>query len=338
MKLKSNFIAIMVMASLLVGCNSHPSFKTSSDAIEGCKKELAALKEKDDMSIKDLTKATSSWLEIQDSAYSAFSRDSSVTLRSPIGVAFFVLSDSIRGEIKRLAFSQQRTLKDVMYLKINTATSREKVEKAEAYKEAISFFNDLDKESLYPTLNETLASYYSLLKNVKPFKTGEQVISFMAKEDKCFRSLMQFLDKVSNEHLQQLTDGTAQIYDKLYDAVGKKPDDVNDRTMLFLTMRFNRRIIQNALACKADVEKGKRLEMVQRANYRWMLIQPFVAIDDYSVSALTNSQKDALLDIADNLPTLLNKLELTKQNKEEEEMFTNVLSQYFMKSFLTTTL
>lgn len=149
---------------------------------------------------------------------------------------------------------------------------------------------------------------------------------------------MQFLDKVSNEHLQQLTDGTAQIYDKLYDAVGKKPDDVNDRTMLFLTMRFNRRIIQNALACKADVEKGKRLEMVQRANYRWMLIQPFVAIDDYSVSALTSSQKDALLDIADNLPTLLNKLELTKQNKEEEEKFTKVLSQYFMKSFLTTTL
>lgn len=69
------------------------------------------------------------------------------------------------------------------------------------------------------------------------------------------------LSQVSNEQLQQLTDATASIFDGLYSSVGRKVDDVNDRTMLYLTMRFNRRIVQNALACKQDVENGKKLSV-----------------------------------------------------------------------------
>lgn len=144
--------------------------------------------------------------------------------------------------------------------------------------------------------------------------------------------------KVSNEQLQQLTDATAGIFDGLYSSVGRKADDVNDRTMLYLTMRFNRRIVQNALACKQDVENGKKLSHLQRANYRWMLIQPFMAIDDYSTAALTSKQKEALLDMSNELPMLLNKLELEKQTKEEEDKFTKVLSEYFLKSYLSTSL
>ena len=101
---------------------------------------------------------------------------------------------------------------------------------------------------------------------------------------------------------------------------------------------FNRRIVQNALACKQDVENGKKLSHLQRANYRWMLIQPFMAIDDYSTAALTSKQKEALLDMSNELPMLLNKLELEKQTKEEEDKFTKVLSEYFLKSYLSTSL
>ena len=118
-------------------------------------------------------------------------------------------------------------------------------------------------------------------------------------------------------------------YDGLYDSVGNKADDVNDRTMLYLTMRYNRRIIQNAAACKEDIESGKKLDRIQRANYRWMLIQPFMAIDDYSTSALTKEQKKELLEISKYIPSLLSKLDLQKQSKEEEDKFTEVLSQYF---------
>lgn len=149
---------------------------------------------------------------------------------------------------------------------------------------------------------------------------------------------MMHLSEVSNDHLQQLTDATSKVYDGLYDSVGKKADDVNDRTMLYLTMRYNRRIIQNAAACKEDIENGKQLDRIQRANYRYMLIQPFIAIDDYSTSVLTKEQKKELLEISKNIPSLLTKLDLKKQSKEEEDKFTDVLSQYFLKSYFLTTL
>ena len=281
MKFKKVLLLALLCSSVLVGCEEHPSFKTSVDAVEGCKKELAELKEMDDVSVENLAKATSAWLEIQDSAYSVFSRDTTINLRSPVAMAYFVVSDSIRGELKRLAFANPRSLRDVMYLKLNTATARKKIEKSDVYKEALDFYDKLDKQDTYPNLTKTLIVYSALLHNAKPFKHESELLGFISEEDRCFRSLMKFLSQVSNEQLQQLTDATAGIFDGLYSSVGRKVDDVNDRTMLYLTMRFNRRIVQNALACKQDVENGKKLSRLQRANYRWMLIQPFMAIDDY---------------------------------------------------------
>ena len=206
------------------------------------------------------------------------------------------------------------------------------------YKEALDFYDKLDKQDTYPNLTKTLIVYSALLHNAKPFKHESELLGFISEEDRCFRSLMKFLSQVSNEQLQQLTDATASIFDGLYSSVGRKVDDVNDRTMLYLTMRFNRRIVQNVLACKQDVENGKKLSHLQRANYRWMLIQPFMAIDDYSTAALTSKQKEELLDMSNELPMLLNKLELEKQTKEEEDNFTKVLSEYFLKSYLSTSL
>ena len=99
----------------------------------------------------------------------------------------------------------------------------------------------------------TISAYYILLKSVKSFKQERQLLSFITEEDKCFRSLMNYLSKVSNSDLQNLTNATTAIFDDLYSSVGNKSDDVNDRTMLYLTMRFNRRIIQNAMACRNDI-------------------------------------------------------------------------------------
>lgn len=84
------------------------------------------------------------------------------------------------------------------------------------------------------------------------------------------------LNEVDTETLQKLTMGTTRVFDGLYSSVGAQVDDVNDRTMLYLSMRFNRRIIQNALACKEDILSRRRLGNTQQANYRWMLIQPFM--------------------------------------------------------------
>lgn len=338
MKVKKFIVFGMGLMILVASCDRHPSFSTSSEALEGCKEQLEKLKKTQDVSIEELASLTSTWLEVQDSAYSVFSRDSSLDIKSPMAVAYFMVSDSIRGEISRLAFSKPRSLRDVMYFKQNTASQREKLDKSAIYQDAVKFYGQLDEYQLYPNLQSTLMAYGKLLSSTKVFKNGEELVKFIALEDKCFRSLMKYLSQVDTESLQHLTLATTRVFDGLYSSVGNQVDDVNDRTMLYLSMRFNRRIIQNALACKEDIQARKRLSSTQRANYRWMLIQPFMAIDDYSAAVLTSEQKEQLLALSDELPGLLEKLDTKKKITDKENNLTSVLSEYFLKSYLSSIL
>lgn len=197
MKVKKLIVFGMTMMAILVSCERHPSFSSSEEALQGCKQQLELLKQEQDASIEDLSSLTSTWLEVRDSAYSSFGRDSSLNLKSPMAVAYFMVSDSIRAEITRLAFVKPRSLREVMYFKLNTAMQRKVLEKNAIFKDAVKYLAQVDTETL-----------------------------------------------------QKLTMGTTRVFDGLYSSVGAQVDDVNDRTMLYLSMRFNRRIIQNALAEK----------------------------------------------------------------------------------------
>lgn len=339
MKLKYYILgAFVTIATTLTGCGKHPSFKTSAEAIDACKEQLLDLRGKKSVDIKELTELTSGWLELQDSAYSVFSKDSTATLRSPTALAYFLISDSIRTEINRLALGAPRSLSDVMYLKVNSVRGRDKIINSDTYKDAIDFFKELDKVPTFVSLRETYPQYVHVLSKAKGFKNKSELLGFIAAEDKCFRSLMQDLSIVDTQRLQVLTDKTGEIFDSFYPLIGKQQNDLNDRTMLYLTMRFNRRIIQNAEACCKDVGDDKKLSREQKANYRWMLIQPFMAIDDYSASVLTEEQKQQLLTLSEKLPGILSKLDVDKYQKQNEENITNVLAMYFLKSFLSTTL
>ena len=90
MKVKKLIVFGMTMMFVLASCNQHPSFSSSQEALDGCKKQLQLLQQKQDASIEELSSLTSTWLEVQDSAYSAFGRASSLNLKSPMAVAYFM--------------------------------------------------------------------------------------------------------------------------------------------------------------------------------------------------------------------------------------------------------
>ena len=297
--------------------------------------ELQSYKDADIEKVADLT---SQWQELQDSSYSVFSKDSTINLKSPIAMAYFVISDSIRTELTRLAFSQQRSLQDVMYLKLNTASDREKIQKSDTYKKASEFYEKLDKEKTIKGLERILGDYNKLLNKTRTFEKEAQLLSFIQREDRCFRSLMEHLSNVPMRDMQRLTQETSGLFNRLYDSVGKKSDEINDRTMLYLTMRFNRRIMQNAIACREDILNNNYLNNEQRVSYRWMLIQPYVSMDEYSTSVLTKKQREELMILSKELPVLLNRLDNQKKTKKEEDKLVNTLADYFLKSYISSTL
>lgn len=333
--MKKIILGGLFFAFTLVSCEKHPAFKTSIEAIEACKKELDNLSSKTSVDTKELVNLTNEWIEIRDSSYSVFAKDPTMTIKSDKSYAYFMLSDSIRKKLEELAISKDRTLEDVMYLKLNTAAERNKVSNSKTYQEAVDFYENLDDIPIYTSLAKTLQEYDLLLKNTGILKKENQLLEFIKTEDRCYRSLMANLSQVTQTQLEQLTNRTARIISVLYANVGKKNNDANDKAMLYLTMRFNRRIVQNMVACREDIANEKKLNNTQRANYRWMLIQSYMGLDSYSIAALTEKQRKTMLNITKELPVLLTKLDGGKLTKETKNILSQTLSQYFLKTHMS---
>jgi hypothetical protein len=333
--MKKIILGGLFFAFTLISCEKHPAFKTSIEAIEACKKELDNLSSKTSVDTKELVKLTNEWIEIRDSSYSVFAKDTTMTIKSDKSYAYFMLSDSIRKKLEALAVSKDRTLEDVMYLKLNTAAERNKVSNSKTYQEAVDFYESLDDMPIYKSLEKTLKEYNLLLKNTGILKKENQLLEFIKTEDRCYRSLMANLSQVTQAQLEKLTNRTARIISVLYANVGKKNNDANDKAMLYLTMRFNRRIVQNMVACREDIVNEKKLNNTQRANYRWMLIQSYMGLDSYSIAALTEKQRKTMLNITKELPVLLTKLDGGKLTKETKNILSQTLSQYFLKTHMS---
>jgi PII-like signaling protein len=63
-----------------------------------------------------------------------------------------------------------------------------------------------------------------------------------------------------------------------------------------------------------------------------------MAINDYSATVLTEEQREQLLALSDDLPGLLERLDARKNVRDKENNLTEVLSEYFLKSYLSSIL
>lgn len=61
-------------------------------------------------------------------------------------------------------------------------------------------------------------------------------------------------------------------------------------------------------------------------------------INDYSATVLTEEQREQLLALSDDLPGLLERLDARKHVRDKENNLTEVLSEYFLKSYLSSIL
>lgn len=339
---KSFKVVVLFCATLmaLMACSGKNKqkyqFKSSEEAINACRSELTTLQGVREANIKDLTAFVNEWIELQDSVYNYLSNDTTMNVDNIIVTTYYNVSDSIRNEIGRLIRGKKRPLKDLITLKINTARDREKTISTKEYKEALSFYEILDqKEPTYKNADEAASAYLELLDTSDPFKKAEDVINFIAKEDECFRALMTYLDDVPQSTLAEISQKTGMFYDDVYAGIQDNPDNpVSIRMKSFLNIRANRRVIQNANTCAANLKSKKKINEGTVYNYRFMLIQPFLTIQDEMLASLTDKQIADMKKLAEDLPNLVAVID--KQKGEDVNQIKNVLNDFFITTYLNT--
>ena len=333
------YMGLMALAviTMLSGCQKKGvRVKDVNGALAVCKSELTVLQSKSSASIDELVEYINLTEQMEDSIISFSMRDTAYAANQKMQDEVLNVSDSLRTEILRLAFSKPRSLADVVFIKTNTANGAKKFIDEKSQKQADRFFAKLDNNATYKDLDKTLQEYDRILSdpNYMHIESREIFRDFLKKEDICFRSMLQFLPMVPQQKLQELTDQTARICNTFY-GTGKDSFASIDEIATYMTMRYNRRILQNAEVCRDQIMNGLKINPVIARNYRWMLMQPYFTIDEISMAALSSGQQQLMLDIAQDMPELHMKLDKCPSKANNDELqFLDKISVYLLKTHI----
>lgn len=76
-----------------------------------------------------------------------------------------------------------------------------------------------------------------------------------------------------------------------------------EELVILLTVRNNRRLLQNALVCLDEIRHNNRIADGNRSTaYLWMLLQPWISFDELSYALLSERQTNALRRLAKETP------------------------------------
>ena len=224
-------------------------------------------------------------------------------------MSFFGTSDSVRIELLRLA--SDCSLSDVAYIKMHTSPYRDDTELDLTKKKAVTFFAALDKQPLFNKGNarEKTALYRDFLATTKEhgITNQKELLSFLETEDRHFRTFLSNIGDYTDVGLQDVTKMTEQICTDIFRNASEKRLTSED-AMVFMGMRTCRRLLLNAKVC-ADLIKAGKIKSESQANaYLWMTLQPFLSMDAFAISMLTEAQQKQMTELAAAYPVISERL------------------------------
>ena len=330
-------LIIKIVSTICVSCTTqnNTSFSSPDKAISEYQRFAQKLTEINQSDTNELVAYICNWQELSDSVFSCISRDPSFDAHFHLTAEFLSTSDSIRANIQRLACSQDRSLKDILYIKNKTNPYRNDTSILKIKNEANTFYEQSCKKMTQPSTSEDAISAYRdfLFEEVqKDISTMHDFFRFIILEDMYFRGFLKNLSDYGSISLSEITSNTETICKKIYEAVSYeklKPHEV----VIYMAIRANNRLLLNARTCIDDIKCGKIKEHEQLTAYQWMIIQPFLSIDGFSVALLTESQINELERIANEFSVLRHQLESGNANTIIQ---CNELTQQILKIYISS--
>ena len=270
---------------LFSSCSSDDKldFRSSNDALRAYQDYLSSVKKTKICNTSSFCKEIKVWKEISDTVYHFLMKDSTFIKDLHCANDYASIHDSIRFEFLRLTETWRYSYEDVLQIKEQTSIFHEDNELHEAVIEAQPFFVALDSLPVIESnKKDILSQYRSLLKHTiqSGIHDKDAMLDFIGKEDILFRSFLIHIYEMDNEN------GEIAARD----------------AMVYMSMRTVRRLLQNSTACISDINNQKTMSKAQGNAYLWMIIQPFISIDQFSIATLTPQEHSHFNYIIAQLP------------------------------------
>ena len=280
------------------------NFKSKAEALSTYRQYLHEVLETERTNTDDFGTLLKKWKEVNDTVQKYLAKDSVFTVYHNEAGTYFFIHDSIRSEMIRLTETWRYGYGDVLAIKEKTCPYKEDQELMSAVQAAEPFFKSLDANPISISDKQSiLMRYRYFLKETK--KSGihstEELLQFIKQEDFLFRSFLSHLYEMDNEPLVDITKDTESICRNIFleSRAGKiPPRDV----IVYMSMRTVRRLLQNSAECVDNINRLQMKDKAQGNAYAWMIIQPFISIDQFSLATMTEQERKQFDYIITQLP------------------------------------
>mgnify|MGYP003292453405 FL=1 len=270
--------------------------------------EVNAFNEKETAKLVDLCRR---WYALRDSVAASLPHDSIVMHGYPAGQGEFInINDSIASRIAMIVRSNDYTLTDYLNFRFALGYIPHEEKYRPYIKPGHDFFANLDFVNPYQgNCRTTIDRYESFLNNTlkKGISTQKELESFICVEDLNFRTSLKFLHNLGDNSLERVNEMTKEIIGSVSLNLIDSCDAFNkEKSLVLMVMRSNRRLTANAWQCAKDIQEGRlKAEEKLYAAYFWMLLNPFIYIDDIAVCLMSEELKAQYYRLAALMPELM---------------------------------
>lgn len=310
------------------------SFPGADAALKDYESFLRSVSQRKALSTPELVSSVLEWKALDDSVSAAMFRDSVHTDRAAVDSAYFSLRDSITDRLASLVDGRKRSFQD--YLDFALAVNRPGLDSLsrQFMMSAHRFYASMDSVPVFGLDNvSTIRRYEDILDDAarRGFRDKRDLFTFLRNEDRAFRSFLGHLPTLGDTPLAKVRDGSSALMKEMIGLCqGDNPPFTTSEVVILLTMRNNRRLLQNALQCVNDINNRKVKGGDQSAAYLWMLLQPWISFDGFALSLMSDAQKGTLRTLAAETPKCIVKL-----GKPQFPIDTDELPSLLIKTTIT---
>lgn len=303
-----SILSILLLLLGLLGRNCSGSteydFKSRKDALEAYHGYLQQVRSTKKTNTQQYIGILCQWQEISDTVFRFLAKDSVFTVYHNEANDFLSTHDSVRMEMLRLTETWKYDYTDILTIKEQSCTLMEDTLLTNAVKAAEPFFNSLDKEKISVCDKSSLLMRYRyFLQQTKKdgIRSRDKLLSFIRKEDFLFRTFLAHLSEMDNEPLSDITHLTDEVCQGIFKAAREGSLPSQD-VVVYMSMRTSRRLLQNSAECVKGMSRLNIRNKTQANAYLWMIIQPFISIDQLSLATMTEHDRSTFSHIAKQLP------------------------------------
>lgn len=312
--------------------DSTVKFYSHSEALQYYEHYLYRLQQSKIDDSESLGKVLNNWRFISDTVYHYLMIDSIFINNVRVSSEYCLIHDRCRNEILKIINTGIWYYSDVINLKLSTSSYAKDKKIHQCAFAAEGFFKSLDEPVLTITKQELLDEYRKFLVQAK-HKTYDmnEMLMFIKREDVLFRTFIANLEDMNDDAVVDIAQDTDSVCAKIMLSAKENRMDMRE-AIVYMSIRAGRRLIQNSFYCLNNI--GKTLKDPIRANaYKWMIVQPFISLDQLAMATITSEDLSQLLEIGDEL---YESHEFAYAYGMELDSLNEVLPREMMKMYILT--